>query len=56
MLSCWGSLDGLCVAVGVEFGVDAWSGRGGLGVGLLLMLSTENEFERSIQWCCDEEG
>ena len=39
----------LCVAVGVEFGVDAWSGRGGLLVGLLLlMLSTEKEFERSI--------
>ena len=27
----------LCVAVGVEFGVDAWSGCGGLLVGLLLM-------------------
>ena len=38
----------LCVAVGVEFGIDAWSGRGGLLIGLLLMLSTQREFERSI--------
>ena len=43
----------VCVAVGVEFGVDAWRGRGGLLIhvllgGLLLMLSTEKEFERYI--------
>ena len=43
----------LCVAFGVAFGVDAWSGRGGLLIhvlleGLLLLLSTEQEFERSI--------
>ena len=43
----------LCVAFGIAFGVDAWSGRGGLLiqvvlVGLLLMLSTEKEFERYI--------
>ena len=43
----------LCVAFGVAFGVDAWRGRGGLLIhvlleGLLLMLSTEKEFERSI--------
>ena len=32
----------LCVAFGVAFGVDAWSGRDGLliDVGILLMLST----------------
>ena len=46
-------LGDLCVAFGVGFGVDAWSGRGGLlmhvlFVSLLPMLSTENEFERSI--------
>ena len=41
------------VAFGVAFGVDAWRGRGGLLIhvlleGLLLVLSTEKEFERSI--------
>ena len=46
-------LGDLCVAFGVGFGVDAWSGRGGLlmhvlFVSLLPMLSTEKEFERSI--------
>ena len=46
-------LGDLCVAFGVGFGVDAWSGRGGLLmhgllVSLLPMLSTEKEFERSI--------
>ena len=46
-------LGDLCVAFGVGFGVDAWSGRGGLLVHVLLvsllpMLSTEKEFERSI--------
>ncbi len=45
-------LGDLCVAFGVGFGVDAWSGRGGLLmhvllVSLLSMPSTENEFERS---------
>ena len=47
----------LCVAFGVAFGVDAWRGRGGLLIhvlleGLLLMLSTEKEFERSIVSTC----
>ncbi len=46
-------LGDLCLAFGVGFGVDAWSGRGGLLmhvllVSLLPMLSTEKEFERSI--------
>ena len=46
-------LGDLSVAFGVGFGVDAWSGRGGLLmhvllVSLLPMLSTEKEFERSI--------
>ena len=46
-------LGDLCVAFGVGFGVDAWSGRGGLLmhvllVSLLPMPSTENEFESSI--------
>ena len=46
-------LGDLCVAFGFGFGVDAWSGRGGLLmhvllVSLLPMLSTEKEFERSI--------
>ena len=46
-------LGDLCVAFGVGFGVDAWSGRGGLLmhvllVSLLPMPSTEKEFERSI--------
>ena len=46
-------LGDLCVAFGVGFGVDAWSGRGGLLmhvllVSLLPMLSTEKEFERSV--------
>ena len=43
----------LCVAFVVAFGVDAWRGRGGLLIHVLLeclplMLSTEKEFEISI--------